>query len=96
MSKYNKAIKSDIIANKYETVAKVYDIKNKNKKRWLFYKYKFKNKVYKSKVINKEFGSNQFLNRYYRVDVNSKNPERDIIYLDREVIDSLEIARSGL
>jgi hypothetical protein len=94
----NKRIDADIIDNKHETVAKFYDVEYRLRKRWALYMYNFNGMIYKGKINSyKPYSSPQdLLGKFFVVDVHSKNPERDIIYLDREVTDSLEIARSGL
>lgn len=93
---YNENIKSDILANRFQTVAKIYDVEHKLKKSWLQYKYKFEGKVYRSKVLYTDFGPSKLIGKYFLVDVHKKEPTKDIIYLDKEVTDSLMIFNSGL
>ncbi len=94
----NKTKDAEVIDNKYQTVAKFYDVEYKLRKRWALYMYRYNGVVYKGKINSYEpyLSPQDLLGKFFVVDVHNKNPERDIIYLDREVTDSIEIGKSGL
>lgn len=80
--------------NKFSTIAKVYEIKSKRSFTYARYYFFFSGEKY----FSGEYVDNDkrnTINRYYKVELSSVEPEHSRIYLDKEITDSIEIVRAG-
>lgn len=94
-NKYQKEKKSMIDKYRYITVAKVDEIKPEKSftvARFYFYYDGIK---YESSEHIDDLG-NRYMNRYFKVEFSTENPEYSNIFLDQEVTDSTEIVKAGL
>jgi hypothetical protein len=90
----NKREKS-INDNKYETIGEVYKFNSNKSFRRYYYIYYFKGVKYFNDQDLDEFGREECIGRYYKINLSSKNPEYSKIFLDQEVMDSTEIVNAG-
>ena len=94
-NKYQKEKQSMIDKYRYITVAKVYEIKPEKSftaAEFYFFYDGIKSESWKS--IEKS--GSRYINRYYKVELSTENPEYSNIFLDQEVTDSTEIVKAGL
>ena len=82
---YNNSIKTEIDENRFETVAKIYDVKYGAKNVSLKYKFRYKGKIYLSGKPLDKIDKEKFINKYFRIEISIKNPNRNRIFLDQEI-----------
>lgn len=88
-------IEQNIENNKYETIGKVYKFfSNRSSSRYYFIYYYDGKKYNESNDID-YFGGEECIDKYYKINLSTKNPEYSKIFLDQEVTDSIEIVNAG-
>ena len=85
----NQKIMNEIDQNRFETVAKVTGIKYGAKNKSAEYKFNYNGKIYSSGKALKGGEYLNIVNKYFVLHLSTKNPNRNKIYLDREVKDTL-------
>lgn len=92
---YNYSISKDIKDNTYSTIAKVTGYSRGPAGRdYIEYKYYYNNKSYKSKEYAYE-NVDKYLNKYFKVDLSTKNPNHAEVFWDEEITDSVIISKEG-
>lgn len=92
---FNYNFDKSIEEYKYSTIAKVVDFEHFSKgSSYTEYIYFYNNKTYtiSDKIGNK---NEDYVGKYFVVDISSKNPNHSKIYLDQEITDTSEIIKAG-
>lgn len=91
------AIKKEISVenHKYETIGKVFRIDIRRSFTDACYYYNYNGSRYESFQSIKESGDN-YINRFYKINLSTENPSYSKIFLDQEVTDSTEIIKAEL
>jgi len=92
---YNNKIENDIAENKSTTYAKVYDVEYVGKNKVFRYKFKYDNKIYLGDAPAEKINF-EILNKYYKIDFSTEEPEKNRINLNAEITDESIIERTGL
>lgn len=87
-NKEEEKFNAEIDNNLDTSIAKVKD----KGRHFLSYTFYYEGKLYKD---NSEEGSSSLIGRFFIVELSKKNPEFSRIRLDKEVKDSVQIAKSG-
>ncbi|EMY3553492.1 hypothetical protein [Flavobacterium psychrophilum] len=87
-------VKVDIERNHTITLAKVFFINSKRSFTDARYFYFYEGRRYESGEYIDSSGD-EYLNKYFKVEFSSKNPNHSNIFLDREIRDSSEIRKAG-
>jgi hypothetical protein len=80
---------------KFETVGKVYKFDSNRSFSYYYYIYNYKEKEYEGYQDNDSFGGEDCVNKFYKLNLSTINPEYSKIFLDQEVTDSTEIVNAG-
>ena len=93
---YNHNLEEEIKNNRFQTVAKVYEISYGAKNVSIKYKFRYNDKIYVGGIPGEKIEKDDVLNNYFKIDISTKNPEKNKIHFDKEVfnkqiIDSLDL-----
>lgn len=94
-NRYNENIKDDIENNLFKTVAKVYEVRYGGaRNRSYKYKFKYNDDFYFGGVPIDDNGPNfKLVNKYFVLHMSTEHPDKNIIFLDKEVTDSVSIKK---
>lgn len=92
--KMNK-IEQNIENNKYETIGKVYNFVSNRSSSSYYFNYYYEGKKYNKSNLIDYFDGEECVNKYYKINLSTKNPNYSKIFLDQEVTDSAEIVNAG-
>jgi len=93
---YRYIYKNEVKQNGVLSVAKVYDIYSSRRANMnVVFKYSYNKEIY-SGIKSIDEDPNKFLNKYFKILISKKDPNKYIIYLDQPITDSLEILNSEL
>ena len=91
MYKREKSIKK----NEYETVAKVYKYYSNRSNSRYYYEYFYHGKKYQNDEDIDNGNQEECVNKYYKLELSTENPQFSEIYLEEEIVDSLKIKEAG-
>lgn len=80
--------------NKFETICLVYGFKKSRSSKIVEVMYYFEGK----KLISTEYVEDepeQYVNRYFKVEISKLNPKNSKVFLNKEILDSTQIVNSG-
>ena len=92
---YNTKIDNELNENPFYSVARVTAVEYGAKNVSASYIYYYDNKVYRSSAPLKWQDNLRLENRYFKVQLSTKNPEINEILFDVEILDTLEIEKAG-
>jgi hypothetical protein len=94
IERHRNKVKVDIESNGAYTIGKVFFINSKRNFTDARYFYFYEVNRYESGEYIDSMGD-KYLNKYFRVEFSSKNPNYSNIFLHQEISDSLEIKKAG-
>lgn len=94
---YRKQISNDtdIENNKYQTIGRVYKFNSNRSFDHYYFEYYYNSIRYTNYQDISNSRQEESVNRYYHVDLSSKDAENSKIILDEEVTDSTKIVNAG-
>jgi len=93
---YNSTISHEIKENEYETIAKVYEVNYGAKNVSIKYKYIYQGKIYLSGKPLDKINTEDVLNKYFVLHLSTKNPEKNKLFLNKEITDDNIILKAGI
>ena len=81
--------------NKYETVAKVYKFHSNRSFNTYYFEYFYDGKKYRNSEDIDYGNREESKDKFYKVNLSTKNPQYSAIFLDHEIVDTSEIRNAG-
>lgn len=89
-----KNIENNIIDNNYQTICMIYKVESRRSFTHAYYYYYYNGKKYET-WTNTNLSRNDILNKFYKVNISTENPQYSKILFEREINDTLEITKAG-